>query len=98
MCFIYRISINLSSFTDRDWNETFYRNITRIHKIPKLKKFIEKLNTIYTNFPMKKRIPYETLANIFTSYLSYISKSYHLPTEILYYRNNLIIFHKYAEK
>lgn len=26
LCFIYRISINLSSFTDRDWNETFYRN------------------------------------------------------------------------
>lgn len=76
----------------------FIETIIRIHKIPKLKKFIEKLKTIYTNFPMKKRIPYEKLANIFISYLSYISKSYHLPTEILYYRNNLIIFHKYAEK
>lgn len=37
---------------------------------------------IYTNLPKKKRIPYEKLANIFISYLSYIRKSYHLPTEI----------------
>lgn len=76
----------------------FIETITRIHKVPKLKRFIEKLKMIYTTFPTKKRIPYEKLANIFISYLSYISKSYHLPTEILYYRNNLIIFHKYAEK